>query len=46
MHWKCTVAELIGKVGVKLEGKGTQATSEDQHFCVGKYSEGCGWISI
>ena len=39
-HRKCTVAELIWKVGRKLEGKGIQATGEDHHFCEGKYSAG------
>ena len=37
-HRGCTSVELIGKVGGKLEGKDTQATCEDHHLCVVKYS--------
>jgi hypothetical protein len=32
-------AELIGKVGEKLEGKGTKTTGGDSHFCMGKCSK-------
>jgi hypothetical protein len=41
-----TGSELIGKVGGKLEGKGTQATGGDHHFCVTKYPADLHWISI
>jgi hypothetical protein len=34
---KCTIAELIGKVGGKLEGKGKKAIGVDHHFCGVKY---------
>ena len=43
-HRKSTVAELIGKAGGKLEGKGTKTTGGDCHFCVGKYTAYSGWI--
>jgi hypothetical protein len=43
---KCTGTELIGEVGGKLEGKETNATGGDCHFCVGKYTVGGGWISM
>ena len=45
-HRKCTVAELIGKFGVKLEGKGNQATGEENHVWKIKYSLNGRWISM
>ena len=49
-HWKYAVAELIWKVGEKLEVQGMKATGGDHIFGVGKYpadiectSMGMGW---
>jgi len=46
-HRESAVAELIGNLGGKLEGKGTKETGGDSRLCVGKYTAGgSGWINV
>jgi hypothetical protein len=46
IHRKIAIAELIAKVGEKLNEKGTKIIGGDRYFFVGKYSAVFHWISM